>query len=426
MIAIIKRNLPSKLFFKTSSIAFIANFFTAVVSYLIIIIASRELNNIANWTSVNSITAILTMITIGMSTEFAKKSASLSEKSIQEAGDYYTTIKIGIQKYNQKAIILFSILSIASLFVSSKGYLVITLVILSFFIQIKSKLNVFFLTGLLKMKDFAINTMLIAVVRLIGTSLMLKYGLEVVSLPLGIIFSIAIGHIHSEIVIKRILDKIGYKAHAKLAKEHTKLFKKQLSNLFQTTSAMFILNTTLQITPIISVYMLNYKNADLFAIVYSIGQIIHFGSTSFLSLLSTFTAKKKESKNLVFSIIFTILSTIFAGIVTLVFKDFILEVFKRKEYTNNTKEILFYIFYILVYNIVFIISRYIIGANYNRLIRPLILVPIIISGLAIALQKTVSTFDFIKLITLLMLISAGYLITILHINKNKLFDNNTN
>ena len=74
-----KLNLSDSIqeFLKSSSIVFSANIFGAVLGYILVIIVSRELENISIWTALNSFVMIVGIVINGLATDIAKRSAEV-------------------------------------------------------------------------------------------------------------------------------------------------------------------------------------------------------------------------------------------------------------------------------------------------------------------------------------------------------------
>lgn len=360
--------LPSKDFLKSSSIVSTANLTTAFIGQILIIIVSRKLDSLADWTALKSVIMILGIIILGVSNQFSKRTSEIAKKSKSEAIQYYKDMKSGLKKTYYFAIIGVAATAIIThLFFQNVSFIITTLVAINFALQIHTRLKTFFLMGFLSVKSFAKNTLITESGRFIITVFFLQIGLEIISLPLGMILSTVISYIHAEKCIKNEDEKLINKAR----KESKYTLNKELPKIFATVFFFFVLNSFFLIPPILSPNILNTNDADAFAVLFTLGQIIHLVSVAFFALVLTYSARNKNKKIYFFSMSLTIIITILSGLVLQLLSGIILKVFDKPGIFESNI-IIIYSIMLIFFNTLFVSTRYLIGSGNYKTLQPLI------------------------------------------------------
>lgn len=406
----IKKILNSKdsiFFIKSSSVVFLANIITAIFSYVLIIIVSRKLTNISNWTALNVFIMIIGVIINGVAVDVSKRSAEFEKISINESFKYLNTLKISFKKVTPWFLILSPFFALFIQKILGTHFLIAFIVLLNIPAQLFLNINNHFLMGIFHYKNYASNILFINFVRFLTTVLFLFLGFDIYSLPMGISISVLIGWLQNHIYLKKIkienyITKIEYDKKYSLSKEAIEITNTIFANLsFQLPFLIF---------PIIANVILDQKDSDIFAIFFTIGQMINFGVVAFLTLIVPFATKQNTKKIFWYSIIFTIIAGFCSVLFFIFFRNFVLLIFARPEYSIYVKEMVIYFTAIALYNLLFFIGRYNIGKGNQKILFPLFYI-LGIFILGIFLFKIYSLYLF--LISILIMILTSILVLIL-------------
>ena len=144
-----------------------------------------------------------------------------------------------------------------------------------------------------------------------------------------------------------------------------------MNSISHTLLANTALNLPFFLLPIISVAILSPAHADVFAILFTIGQIINFGISSFLSLIIPFTARGKSTAIFWLSIFFILFAGVIAVLLFVWQRDILFSVFSRPEYALYVPEMILYFSAVALFNLLFFFGRYAIGKGNQTSLFPL-------------------------------------------------------
>lgn len=402
-------------FLKSSSIVFAANMFGAVLGYILVIIVSRELENISMWTALNSVVMIVGIFVAGLATDISKRSAELLTVSKTESYSYLITLKRGVKKTIPFFLILSPLFAFFLQKILGTDFMIGFIILLNIPAQIFSNMNNSFLMGVFEHKAFAQNILTITGVRFLSTVLFLQMGLEIYSLPLGIIVSVLLGWIHNHFQLKHYLHNNTLQktpTHEKFS------LQSEIKSISSTLLASVSLQMPLLILPIVSAALLSPQNADVFAILFTIGQIINFGITAFLALIIPFAANRNDSKIFWVSLFFTIFVGICGVLFFVFFRTIVFSLFSRPEYSQLITEMILYFSSVALFNILFFIGRYMIGKGEQKKIYPLfaVLGAWIVSIYMVGVSG-LQLLNFLWWVLGLMVVMLGMISSVFRINR---------
>jgi len=210
-----------------------------------------------------------------------------------------------------------------------------------------------FLMGVLAIRQFATNSILGTALRLIATVIMIFLGLGAFALPLGKIISSIVIYFLAENSIKKI--KEGKNFNHVLAENEPKFnLKEEFIGSQATAFFLFCLLAFFTLPNFFSDRFLNDLDKDIFATIYSFGQMVHFGPVAFLSALVPHSSRTKGKKIILQATGVTTILTIGAILFLVIFGRFFLIVLDREKYVEFLSLTWIYGLFILGYNIIYV------------------------------------------------------------------------
>lgn len=356
-----------KSFLKSNAVVFISNLITSVGSYIIVILASRILQtDYSSWVALSGVVSIFATFTNGVQTS--------TTKNISKNSDNSNKVINLIEFYDQnlfKLLLLGVLISpvialILNSFRVDFSFLVVFLISLHFFCSPFFSYKQFALLSLSRTWEYSILNVISAFFRLIFSFLILILGFKLLALPAGLILSLVIVFYISTIFLTNHLKKIlNQKESSKEMKNTTPIkFNSEIKHLVLNTLSTLGLILFLNIGPII-IQLSNLKNEskDLLAILFSFGQIIHFGAISAVGTLIVSAAKSSNKNIYLWSVGIVGSISGFIACLFLFFGKAIMEIFGREQFSWAIWLVFLYAIYILLYNIIFVTIQYQISRN---------------------------------------------------------------
>ena len=356
-----------KSFLKSNAVVFISNLITSVGSYIIVILASRILQtDYSSWVALSGAVSIFATFTNGVQTS--------TTKNISKNSDNPSQVINLIEFYDQnlfKLLLLGVLISpvialILNSFRVDFSFLVVFLISLHFFCSPFFSYKQFALLSLSRTWEYSILNVISAFFRLIFSFLILILGFKLLALPAGLILSLVIVFYISTIFLTNHLKKIlNQKESSKEMKNTTPIkFNSEIKHLVLNTLSTLGLILFLNIGPII-IQLSNLKNEskDLLAILFSFGQIIHFGAISAVGTLIVSAAKSSNKNIYLWSVGIVGSISGFIACLFLFFGKAIMEIFGREQFSWAIWLVFLYAIYILLYNIIFVTIQYQISRN---------------------------------------------------------------
>lgn len=360
-------------FLKSSGIIFVVNIIAATLNYSIPIIVRNisEKDFFPSWIALNSTVAITMVVFTALQAEFTKKTSALANRSTASAIGYLQFMQRGLLKtffYSIPFLPIF--IYIIHIVNPAESWILAITIVGNLFFQAYAVLHSSFLMGLLKLKDFSINLLLATLSRPIITTLLLLAGFGLYALPLGYIFFALVMLVHAILVITKIdLNKLE---DSSLKAEDIGIdplsLRKEIWSTAKTILVFFVLSAFLNASAIISERVLENQDKDLFAVLFTFGQIMHFGAISFLGAFVAYSAKGRNLKLYLTSITAVTLITLTVGVGFWLFGPLLLLIMNSSEYFSQIPIILYFSIFIALYNIIFVSAQYLVSLNDYRTI----------------------------------------------------------
>ncbi len=358
-------------FLKSSSLIFGANIFGAILGYILVIIVSHQLENISIWTALNSFVMIVGIIINGFATDISKRSAELltnKNSDYSESYSYLITLKRGVKKAIPFFLLLSPFFAFAIQKILGTDFMIAFIILLNIPAQVFSNMNNHFLMGTFQYFDFAKNMIMANISRFAITVLFLFLDFGVYALVFGIVGSVMMTLLHNHFLLQKFVN-IQEIENVKTNEKFS--LQQEISNISSTIFANISLQIPFLILPLIAVAIVSHQNADIFAIFFTIGQIINFGIISFLGLVVPFAAGRNNSKIFWVSLVFTVFGGICAVLFFVYFRNIVFSIFSRPEYSEYVAEMSIYFSAVALFNILFFVGRYMIGKGKQKKLFPL-------------------------------------------------------
>ncbi len=422
-------------FLKSSGIVFIVNLIVAAINYTVPIIVRNitDKDFFPKWIALNSTVAITLVIYVALQAEFTKKiSAHHTQNSDITAKNYLNFMKGGLLK-----IFLFSmpilpfIIWVVRFASPSDSWTLATTVVVNLFLQGYAVLHSSYLLGMLKIKDFSIGILLSTFSRPLATTVMLLVGLDLYALPLGYMVFALVLLSHSLWIIKKYdhekdLQQDKNFVSKDSSSDKTTIFdlKKEFISISKTVFVFFVLSAFLNVSAIIAERTLQNEDRDLFAVLFTFGQIIHFGAVAFLGAFVAYSAKGRNIKLYLTSVIAVSIITITIGLGFWLFGPILLAIMNSTEYTSQIYTILYFSVFVALYNIIFVSAQYLVSQNDYGTILILVFfliiqIVVLINPVFIGLSN-LSLFQFVTINNIVALITTASLVLKILLDHNKL------
>ncbi len=427
--------VQSNSFLKSSGIVFIVNLIVATINYTVPIIVRNitDKDFFPKWIALNSTIAISLVIYVALQAEFTKKiSAHHTQNSDITAKNYLNFMKRGLLKIFLFSIpILPFIIWVVRFASPSDSWILATTIVANLFLQSYAVLHSSYLLGMLKIKDFSIGILLSTFSRPLATTAMLLVGLDLYALPLGYMIFALVLLSHSLWVIRR------YDREKKLQEDKNFVCKNPSSDkttvfdlttefisISKTVFVFFVLSAFLNVSAIIAERNLQNEDRDLFAVLFTFGQIIHFGSIAFLGAFVAYSAKGRNIKLYLTSVAAVSMIALAIGIGFWLFGPILLAIMNSTEYISQIYTILYFSIFVALYNIIFVSSQYLVSQNdygtifilvFFLIIQTVVLINPVLIGLA-----GLSLFQFVTINNVIALITTTALVLKILLDHNKL------
>ena len=365
-------------FLKDSSLVFIANISNSLLNYGLVLLVGHLLlkEEFVQWVIIGGLITLLASFSNGMVVHYVKRVSSLEHKQKGLSLKY----REYIQKWLFKALLIIFLTSplttllIQKLILPNQPYLLIFLAINQVFISFSGGLGQNFLLGILAVKEFAVGSLLSNVFRLITTVVLIFAGFGAFALPLGMLSSVIVIFLVSDYFIKK---KFKNQKIPLILDENLPTFniKQEIVGSQATALILFTLVAFFTLSNFFVDRFLEPTDKDIFAVIYSFGQMLHFGPVAFLSALIPHSAKSKGKKIILQATGVTILLTV-GGILTLMlFGNVFLWLIGRSDYQEFLPLVWFYGFFILGYNVIYVATQFLIAkASFRKvLILPILM-----------------------------------------------------
>jgi O-antigen/teichoic acid export membrane protein len=383
-------------FLKDSGLIFAANIANSLLNYGLVFLVARLLvkAEFAQWVTIGAFIALLTSFFSGVSLFVVKRISSLEHKE-KGLGVVYQRF---IQFWFFKIVLIIFILSpiftylIKLVLLPEQPYWLIFASLNQVFFTFVLGLSQNFLMGILVIKEFAITSILGTVTRLIFTVIMILFGFGTFALPLGAVFSGIVIYFLAENYIKKIKQNSNFHIISEKDKPHFDL-KQEFLGSQATAVFLFCLLAIFTLPNFFSDRFLNVSNKDIFATIYSFGQMIHFGPVAFLGALIPHSSRTKDKKIILQATGVTIVLTLVAILFLFLFGGLFLKVLNRQDYQQFLPLIWVYGIFVLGYNIMFVSTQVLIAQSSFKKMLNLILILILNILLLSIIGSNILNFD---------------------------------
>jgi hypothetical protein len=381
-------------FLQSSAMIFVVNIVIAVFNYSILVFASRILvTDYSVWTALSGLIAILLTPINGISANINRQVADYAKNSPEKILSYYKTYQHTFQKFLLPTLLVSPVFAlILQLFVSGTNFALSLVTVIYLLITIYCNIRQNVLMGALQIRSFSIVMLTGALLRLVPSLGLLFLGFGLWALPVGLLISnlsifVISGYFLNQYfdnekfsIGKLPLDK-GLAAKADWGYKLDKLpdgdteaastpinWKTELLGLGLTTASLFFLNTILNLIPIISQNSsFSTDSKNLISVLFSFGQIIHFGSIAPLtSLISHISGSDKPKKILLNAVAISAIISVGVGVLFTFFGQSLLSLLGRTQYNWAIPLIVLFALFIALYNFIYISTQYFIAKHYYR------------------------------------------------------------
>jgi hypothetical protein len=372
-------NNPS--FLHSSSIIFITNILIAICNYFITIFASNKIgNNYSSWVAVTGFLAFLGTFGNGM---FIYLSSELAKyKSITEKVSFANKFSNFVKSKWYFGLLFIPVITILGIIFFKIELSVLILLSSYIFFSYYFGLKQNILLGCVMIPQYAISNTLSTFVRLIVTITLINMNFGISSLIYGLVANMLVYWLLSSYFFKTLTSHVHLEDIA---------FRFDKYSIFNISCYLilisFILNWLVVIINSNSSFGIEEKL--LFSIVFTFGQIIHFGSIAGLDALAVYSSKDNTTKHYIFSLIVSFVFSLLGTLVILFFQKPIFTIFGRQIYPNFVSIFVLYAFFIMVFNLLYIQIQYLIASRNLKYIKYFI-VPTIILIAARFLQINIS------------------------------------
>jgi hypothetical protein len=356
-------------FLHSSAIIFFTNILIAICNYLITIFASNKIgNNYSSWVAITGFLAFLGTFGNGMfiylSSELAKYS-SLSEK-ISFANKFSDFV---ISRWYYSFVFIPIITILGMFFFKIELYILIllsTYIFLSYYFGLKQNI----LLGCVMIPEYAISNTLSTVVRLIVTITLVNMKFGLASLIYGLVANMLVYWALSSYYFSKFTKNIEKKPI------NFNFDSKSIINIsLYLILISFILNWLVVIINSNSTFSIEDKL--LFSVIFTFGQILHFGSISGLDALAVYSSKDKTNKHYLFSLAVSVALSLLGTVAILILQKPLFSLFGRQVYPGFVQYFSIYAMFIMIYNALYIQIQYLIASRRLNFIQYFI-IPILI------------------------------------------------
>jgi hypothetical protein len=363
----IVRRLVTSQFLQASSIIFVVNLLVAAVNYSVPILVRNltEKEFFPSWIALNSTVAITLVVYTALQTEFTKRvSFNHTHYGIQSAQDYLEFMKSGLTKIFWLSIPFWpGLVWLINLASPVNNWWLAVVVLANLFFQGYAVLHSSYLLGLLRVWDFCLGLILATLARPVATTIMLLLGWQLYALPLGYVVFALILLGHSIWVIRRLpRDLLSQKYQSDCATTNFRLTA-EFWGLARTVLCFFTLSAMFNLVAIVGERVLTFQDRYLLAVLFTFGQIIHYGAIAFLGAFVAYSAKSKNLKIYLTSVAAVALITLGIAGGFWLFGPWLLALMKSLEYTSQVHMILYFALFVGLYNIIYVSTQYLISRN---------------------------------------------------------------
>jgi hypothetical protein len=363
------RGLVTSQFLQASSIIFVVNLLVAAVNYSVPILV-RNLTDkdfFPSWIALNSTVAITLVVYTALQTEFTKRvSFNHTHYGIQSAQDYLEFMKSGLTKIFWLSIPFWpGLVWLINLASPVNNWWLAVVVLANLFFQGYAVLHSSYLLGLLRVWDFCLGLILATLARPVATTIMLLLGWQLYALPLGYVVFALILLGHSIWVIRRLpRDLLSQEYQSDYAPATTNFrLTTEFWGLARTVLCFFTLSAMFNLVAIVGERVLASQDRYLLAVLFTFGQIIHYGAIAFLGAFVAYSAKSKSLKIYLTSVTAVALITLGIAGGFWLFGPWLLALMKSLEYISQMHMILYFALFVGLYNIIYVSTQYLISRN---------------------------------------------------------------
>lgn len=364
-----KQFLIKNPFLKDSSFVFVANISNALLNYGLVFLVARLLvkEQFSQWVTIGAFIALFTSFFAGINLFIIKRISSLEHKESGLGLVYQRFVQFWFFRIALIVFLLspaFAYLIQITLLPNQPYWLIFTALNQIFF-TFTIGLSQQFLMGVLAIRNFAVNSMLGTFTRLFSTVVMILLGFGTFALPLGTIVSGVVIYFSAEYYIKKITTNENF--HHILPENQPKFnLKQEFIGSQATAFSLFCLFGFFTLPNFFSDRFLNDLDRDIFATIYSFGQMVHFGPVAFLSALVPHSSRTKNKKIIWQATGVTVALTIVGILFLVLFGRLFLIVLDREQYNPFLPLTWIYGFFILGYNILHVATKILIARSSFR------------------------------------------------------------
>jgi hypothetical protein len=238
-------------------------------------------------------------------------------------------------------------------------------VLANLFFQGYAVLHSSYLLGLLRVWDFCLGLILATLARPVATTIMLLLGWQLYALPLGYVVFALILLGHSIWVIRRLpRDLLSQECQSDCAPATTNFrLTTEFWGLARTVLCFFALSAMFNLVAIVGERVLAPQDRYLLAVLFTFGQIIHYGAIAFLGAFVAYSAKSKNLKIYLTSVAAVALITLGIAGGFWLFGPWLLALMKSLEYISQMHMILYFAGFVGLYNMIYVSTQYLISRN---------------------------------------------------------------
>lgn len=366
-------------FLKDSSFIFVANIANSLLNYGLILMVGRLLlkEQLSQWVIIGSFITLLSSFSSGIKLFYVKRVSSLEHKQKGLGLAYRNFV------FKWVLLLLFVIFITSPLTaylvqrfgLPNQPYWLIFLALNQVFISFTGGLSQHFLMGILAIRQYATASIAGTLARLVATLVLIFLNFGAFALPLGMLFNVLLIFTLSTYFVNQKKKKGELKEVSESDKPVFNI-KQELLGSQATALFLFFLMGFFTLSNFFADRFLSVTEKDVFAVIYSFGQMLHFGPVAFLTALIPYSSRTKDNKIILQATAVTGLLTL-GGILTFVlFGNLFLWLIGRTQYAEFLPLVWVYGIFILGYNIVYLATKTLIAKSGFK---KLLVLPILIT-----------------------------------------------
>ena len=356
-------NLWNSSFVRSNGVLFIANILNGLINFGIIFFAEAKLTkaNFSLWVAISGVLAVFQGPISGLSTHLVRKIANLDHINQSVLTSYYNQFKALMIKVFVVLVVLSPALGYLINYIFNYNDLFSSWLIIAFIsFQLLLSTNQQILLGRLKIWRYVASLLSYGFIRLLLTVGLVLIGFGVPTLPFAMFIAAVIAFVIGEWLAKPVLDEIK--------SEHGYNIQpiQEFKSTFWTGLVLQLLLIFMNLGVLTGTNFLDKDSLYIYSLVYSFGQIVHFGAASSLGSFISHSARKHDkglylyTLNIMMGISLLISTFVIAAIG---FGKPLLAHLGKIVFYDNLKYIALFLVFITFYNAIYVTIQYLLSRS---------------------------------------------------------------